>query len=187
LPNRFRTVLIALAVFLLVLGRGSAFRSSRSLRSRPWEAARLDGDHREGLGKEGPPFVVGPRNPRWTPYGAIPAALKKAVVASEDAHFYSHEGVDYEAIREAIKADWRKGSSSAAGARSRSSWRRTSSSPGEDADPEGQGTGPRAAHGRTRCRNRGSSSCTSTWWNSVRWCTGSATRRTTTSGSTLPR
>ncbi len=55
------------------------------------------------------PFVVGPRNPRWTPYGAIPAALKKAVVASEDANFYRHEGVDYEAIREAIKADWRKG------------------------------------------------------------------------------
>jgi monofunctional biosynthetic peptidoglycan transglycosylase len=55
------------------------------------------------------PFVVGPRNPRWTPYGAIPAALKKAFVASEDANFYSHEGVDYEAIREAIKADLAKG------------------------------------------------------------------------------
>ena len=55
------------------------------------------------------PFVVGPRNPHWTPYGALPAALKKAVVASEDANFYSHEGVDYEAIREAIKADLRKG------------------------------------------------------------------------------
>ena len=54
-------------------------------------------------------FVVGPRNPRWTPYRAIPAALKKAVVASEDANFYSHEGVDYEAIGEAIKTDWRKG------------------------------------------------------------------------------
>jgi len=53
--------------------------------------------------------VVGPRNPRWTPYGAIPAALKMAVVASEDANFYRHEGVDYEAIRKAIKADWRKG------------------------------------------------------------------------------
>ena len=54
-------------------------------------------------------FVVGPKNPRWTPYRAIPAALKKAVVASEDANFYSHEGVDYEAIGEAIKTDWRKG------------------------------------------------------------------------------
>jgi len=55
------------------------------------------------------PFVVGPRNPRWTPYGAIPSAMKKAVVAAEDANFYTHEGVDYEAIREAIKADLKKG------------------------------------------------------------------------------
>jgi len=39
----------------------------------------------------------------------IPAAMKRAVVASEDANFYNHEGVDYEAIREAIEADWRKG------------------------------------------------------------------------------
>jgi len=35
--------------------------------------------------------------------------MKRAVVASEDANFYNHEGVDYEAIREAIEADWRKG------------------------------------------------------------------------------
>ena len=54
-------------------------------------------------------FVVGPRNPYWTPYGAIPPALKKAVVASEDANFYVHEGVDYEAMKEAIKADLQKG------------------------------------------------------------------------------
>jgi monofunctional biosynthetic peptidoglycan transglycosylase len=55
------------------------------------------------------PFVVGPRNPYWTPYGAIPPALKKAVVASEDSNFYSHEGLDYEAMREAIRADLQKG------------------------------------------------------------------------------
>jgi monofunctional biosynthetic peptidoglycan transglycosylase len=55
------------------------------------------------------PFVVGPRNPYWTPYGAIPPALKKAVVASEDANFYSHEGIDYEAMKEAIRADLEKG------------------------------------------------------------------------------
>ena len=59
--------------------------------------------------KKDHPFVVGPRNPRWTPYGAIPSALKKAVVASEDANFYAHEGVDYEAIKEAIRTDLQKG------------------------------------------------------------------------------
>lgn len=55
------------------------------------------------------PFVVGPGNRHWTPIGAIPPAMKKAVVASEDANFYAHEGVDYEAIKEAIKSDIRKG------------------------------------------------------------------------------
>jgi monofunctional glycosyltransferase len=54
-------------------------------------------------------FVVGPRNPHWTPISSVPASLKKAVVAAEDGNFYSHEGVDHEAIREAIKADLREG------------------------------------------------------------------------------
>jgi monofunctional biosynthetic peptidoglycan transglycosylase len=55
------------------------------------------------------PFVLGPRNRNWTPVSAVPASLKKAVIAAEDANFYSHEGVDYEAIREAIKEDLQKG------------------------------------------------------------------------------
>jgi len=55
------------------------------------------------------PFVLGPRNPHWTPIAAVPVSLRKAVVAAEDAHFYTHEGVDYEAIKEALKADIRKG------------------------------------------------------------------------------
>ncbi|MBI5419794.1 MAG: monofunctional biosynthetic peptidoglycan transglycosylase [Deltaproteobacteria bacterium] len=55
------------------------------------------------------PFVLGPRNRGWTPISAVPTAMKKAVVASEDAHFFSHDGVDYEAIKEAIKADIQKG------------------------------------------------------------------------------
>jgi monofunctional biosynthetic peptidoglycan transglycosylase len=55
------------------------------------------------------PYVLGPRNRDWTPLSAVPASMRKAVIASEDANFYVHEGVDYEAIREAIKADIRKG------------------------------------------------------------------------------
>ena len=109
-PSRFRTILAALAVLTLVLAAWVGVsiltlpsvaplakpRVSIVITVKDWERK----DH---------PFVVGPRNPRWTPYGAIPPALKKAVVASEDANFYSHEGVDYEAIREAIKTDLRKG------------------------------------------------------------------------------
>ncbi|MBP2678034.1 MAG: transglycosylase [Deltaproteobacteria bacterium] len=108
--SRFRKILVALAVVALALAAwvGVSILTlppvaplakpglSMTITVKDWHRK----DH---------PFVVGPRNPRWTPYGAIPAALKKAVVASEDANFYAHEGVDYEAIREAIKADWRKG------------------------------------------------------------------------------
>ncbi len=54
------------------------------------------------------PFVLGPRNRRWTPIGAIPSSMKKAVVAAEDAKFYSHEGVDYDAMKDALKTDIRK-------------------------------------------------------------------------------
>jgi monofunctional biosynthetic peptidoglycan transglycosylase len=55
------------------------------------------------------PFVVGPKNRNWTPGGAIPAAMKRAVVASEDGNFYRHEGVDFEAMRKAIEDDLKKG------------------------------------------------------------------------------
>ncbi len=55
------------------------------------------------------PFVLGPRNRNWVPISAVPPSLKKAVIAAEDANFYAHEGVDYEAIREAIKTDLQKG------------------------------------------------------------------------------
>jgi monofunctional biosynthetic peptidoglycan transglycosylase len=109
-PFRFRTILSVLAVVGLALAGWVGVSiltlpavaplakpgASMTITVKDWHRK----DHR---------FVVGPRNPRWTPYGAIPAALKKAVVASEDAHFYAHDGVDYEAIGEAIKTDWRKG------------------------------------------------------------------------------
>ena len=54
------------------------------------------------------PFVLGPKNRRWTPIRAIPSSLKKAVVAAEDSRFYSHEGVDYDAMKEALKTDIQK-------------------------------------------------------------------------------
>jgi monofunctional biosynthetic peptidoglycan transglycosylase len=59
--------------------------------------------------RKGHPFVLGPRNRNWVPISAVPPSLKKAVIAAEDANFYAHEGVDYEAIREAIKTDLQKG------------------------------------------------------------------------------
>lgn len=108
--RRFRRALAALAVIALVLAAwvGVSILSLPSVAHLAKPGVSMTITVKDWHGKDHR-FVVGPRNPRWTPYGAIPAAMKKAVVASEDANFYSHEGVDYEAIREAIKADWRKG------------------------------------------------------------------------------
>ena len=42
----------------------------------------------------------------WVPYGAISDHLKKAILLSEDASFFSHKGVDVNELREALKKDW---------------------------------------------------------------------------------
>ena len=108
--SRFRRVLAALAILALVLSAwvGVSILTLPSVAPLAKPDVSMTITVKDWQGKDHS-FVVGPRNPRWTPYGALPAALKKAVVASEDANFYAHEGVDYEAIREAIKADLRKG------------------------------------------------------------------------------
>jgi monofunctional glycosyltransferase len=46
----------------------------------------------------------------WIPYGAISEYLKKAVLISEDASFFSHTGVDAKELQEALKKDWETGS-----------------------------------------------------------------------------
>jgi monofunctional biosynthetic peptidoglycan transglycosylase len=108
--SRFRRILAALAVLaiLLAVWIGVSILTLPSVAPLAKAGLSMTIAVKDWKGKVHP-FVVGPGNPRWTPYGILPAALKKAVIASEDANFYSHEGVDYEAIREAIKADLRKG------------------------------------------------------------------------------
>lgn len=54
------------------------------------------------------PFVVGPRNPWWTPEKNIPTEMEWAVIVAEDANFYRHEGLDVTAIKNAIKYDLEK-------------------------------------------------------------------------------
>lgn len=38
---------------------------------------------------------------QWVPYGQISTALKRAVIASEDSNFTGHDGVEWDAIRQA--------------------------------------------------------------------------------------
>jgi len=46
----------------------------------------------------------------WVPYGAISDHLKKAILVSEDAAFFSHKGVDVSELEESLKQDWETGS-----------------------------------------------------------------------------
>lgn len=47
-----------------------------------------------------------PRQQIWLPYEAASDHLKKAILISEDAAFFSHKGVDPIELKEAIRVDW---------------------------------------------------------------------------------
>jgi monofunctional glycosyltransferase len=44
----------------------------------------------------------------FVPYGSISPHLAHAVLMAEDAGFFQHSGVDYQEMKEALQADWRK-------------------------------------------------------------------------------
>ncbi len=46
---------------------------------------------------------------KWVPYRRISRNLKRAVIASEDANFTDHEGVDWDALLKAYEKNSRKG------------------------------------------------------------------------------
>jgi monofunctional biosynthetic peptidoglycan transglycosylase len=54
--------------------------------------------------------IRAPRQQIWVPYGAISDHLKKAILLSEDASFFSHKGIDVNEFKEALKKDWETGS-----------------------------------------------------------------------------
>ena len=46
---------------------------------------------------------------QWVPYERISPALKRAVIAAEDAKFVEHEGFDWDGIQQALEKNYRKG------------------------------------------------------------------------------
>jgi monofunctional glycosyltransferase len=46
---------------------------------------------------------------QWTDYERISSKLKRAIIASEDANFSDHEGVDWEALQKAYERNTKKG------------------------------------------------------------------------------
>lgn len=53
--------------------------------------------------------TIGPRAPGWTPLNAMAPSVPRAVVASEDASFYSHKGLDVYEMQQAFKKDLQEG------------------------------------------------------------------------------
>src|SRR6185295_12021212 len=45
---------------------------------------------------------------RWVPYARISPYLRRGVLVAEDDTFYEHDGVDVDALQEAIRKDWEK-------------------------------------------------------------------------------
>ena len=45
----------------------------------------------------------------WTPFNRFPDLLKKSVLVSEDASFYSHRGIDYAELKASIRQDLKEG------------------------------------------------------------------------------
>jgi len=45
----------------------------------------------------------------WVSYDAVSEHLRKAIILSEDAAFFSHKGVDLFELKEAFREDWEKG------------------------------------------------------------------------------
>jgi membrane peptidoglycan carboxypeptidase len=52
--------------------------------------------------------LVGPRAPGWVPVSDISDHLLMAVIASEDTSFFTHKGVDFFELKEAVKKDWKE-------------------------------------------------------------------------------
>ena len=46
---------------------------------------------------------------KWVPYNRISNNLKRAIIASEDANFSEHEGVDWDALQKAFEKNTKKG------------------------------------------------------------------------------
>ena len=53
--------------------------------------------------------VIVRRDQIWVPYDSVSEHLKRAILVSEDASFFTHNGVDFFELKEAFKKDWEKG------------------------------------------------------------------------------
>jgi monofunctional biosynthetic peptidoglycan transglycosylase len=49
------------------------------------------------------------RDQRWVPYARISSHLRRAVLVTEDATFFEHDGIDFDELEKSIELNWRTG------------------------------------------------------------------------------
>jgi monofunctional biosynthetic peptidoglycan transglycosylase len=49
------------------------------------------------------------RDQHWVPYSRISGNIKRAVIVTEDGAFWTHGGIDYDQLRDAMETDWERG------------------------------------------------------------------------------
>jgi monofunctional biosynthetic peptidoglycan transglycosylase len=89
------TALQLFFVMRIAMMAAVAPQSTSFQRSEAW---RIATERHPGAGGRGGPPVW---HQQWVPYARISDNLKRAVIASEDASFTNHEGVDWEAMEKA--------------------------------------------------------------------------------------
>lgn len=98
--------LLRWGVIALVLLGVVLFAMVGSLNWRnPTSSAFMDAE-RERLSAAKPPRSI---TQFWVPYNKISLSAKRAVVAAEDSAFTEHDGVDWDAIEQALKANAAQG------------------------------------------------------------------------------
>jgi monofunctional biosynthetic peptidoglycan transglycosylase len=103
-------LLVATALALLVLWC-SIPDTSRLASQNPTSTAFID-LRRDRAAADGKPWKL---DWRWRPLGKISRYLRAAVIYAEDARFYSHEGVDWDAIESALDKNLATGGFSVGG------------------------------------------------------------------------
>ena len=98
----FKSLLVTLTVGLFVYFYYSLPDVSLLKKQNPRSSALMELRDEE-YRKKG---VRGGRQQVWVSYGGISDHLKRAILLSEDAAFFSHKGVDVQELKESIKKDW---------------------------------------------------------------------------------
>ncbi|HEU4522964.1 MAG TPA: monofunctional biosynthetic peptidoglycan transglycosylase [Thermoanaerobaculia bacterium] len=101
-----RIALVLLIVFVAWLAYELiAFPDVKQLKTEAPETTAFMERRREQLRRDGKDDTL---LHDWVSLSRISPSLRRAVLVAEDTQFYEHEGVDLEAMREALKRDWER-------------------------------------------------------------------------------